>query len=169
MEKYLAVREKMQTGDCLQWRSASALGWLIRFFTRSDVNHTGIVIRFFQWEREHIFTLEVLEHGVVLQQLSKRLSVFDGACWWYPLKPEYDRNRDAIAAWAINQAGTEYDYESLFKQMFSRVSANARALFCSEYAYLAWQQGGVPVPDGPAPRPCDIPALGIFNDPTQIM
>jgi hypothetical protein len=35
--------------------------------------------------------------------------------------------------------GTGYDYEGIAGHLFGRVSADARALFCSEYVFLGWK------------------------------
>ena len=44
LDLYKQYQPKLRTGDLLSWSSDSALGWLIRKFTKSDVNHSGMVI-----------------------------------------------------------------------------------------------------------------------------
>jgi hypothetical protein len=58
--------------------------------------------------------------------------------------------------------GIPYDYQSIFHQLFGKVSADARRLFCSEYCYLAYGF------TGKAPAPADMPALGIFEQPIKL-
>jgi hypothetical protein len=165
---YFDIRTEMQMGDCLLWRSSTVLGWLIRKFSRADVNHAGLVCRFGEYEGliGRRWTLEALENGIVLKLLSERLEQFKGKVWWLPLiaTPE---TRVKIGEWALSVIGTPYDFGSLFKNAIARVNANARRLFCSEYCFMAWQAGGLLI-TGKAPRPGDIPALGIFKEPTLI-
>ena len=167
---YNSLKEKMQTGDCLLWQSRSLIGWLIRKFSHADVNHAGLVIRpqkhsYFLNRR---FTLEALENGIQLRLLSERLRHFKGRVWLWPLRDEFDDYRDEIAVWAISKEGTPYDYTSLFKQIMGRVSADAKEFFCSEFCYIAWKDVGIPMRDQKAPRPGDIPSLGIFTAPLLI-
>ena len=170
LDVYGYYKDDLQTGDCLLWRSRSMIGWLIRLFTGHRVNHAGLVIRPHEYGcfNDRRFTLEALENGVVLRLLSERLRSFDGAVWLYPLKDEYRLKRAVISAWAIKQEGTPYDYGSLFKQIFGRVSLDMRKYFCSEFCYAAWREAGIPVDENKAPRPGDIPGLGIFKKPVMI-
>jgi len=115
-----------------------------------------------------MFVIEALEQGVILRLISERLRSFNGKVWWYPLKSEYQGARNKISKWAVEQEGTPYDYSSLFRQVFGRVSAEASLYFCSELCYFAWMEAGIPVARDKAPRPGDIPGLGIFNDPILI-
>ena len=123
-ELYAQHKDTMKTGDCLLWRSRSVLGWLIRLFSRAKVNHAGLVIRPHEWGhfKDRRFTLEALEDGIILRLLSERLRGFDGQVWLYRLRDEFTGHREEIGLWALAQEGTPYDYGSLFKQAFGRVS-----------------------------------------------
>jgi len=164
---YNSVKDRMQTGDLLQWKSNSLLGWAIRWKTGSNVNHSCLVLRFHEYEDAvgRRFTTEALEHGWVLNLLSRRLEQFDGEVWWYPLKEEFGipAKRIIIAQNALDFIGTPYDYKSIVKQLFGRVSADAKDLFCSEGVYICY--GG----QGTAPNPGEMPGLGLFKDPVQIL
>lgn len=170
MSNYNELKSTMRTGDCLLWRSNSILGWMIRLFTKAPVNHAGLIIR--PGEHGHFknrrFTIEALEKGIILRLLSERLRSFDGQVWLYPLKDEFDEYRSKIGAWALEKEGTPYDYRSLFKQIFGRVSADMREFFCSEFCYMAWRAVGINIKDQKAPRPGDIPDLGIFKEPVKL-
>jgi len=165
---YQYNRSLINTGDAIQWRSSTSLGFLIRKFTGGDVNHTALVIRINNYDR--VFQLEALKPGIVLTSLSRRLAMHKGEAFWLSLLTRYDDYRPAIGEWAASFVGAKYDYRSLFRQIFGRVSAEASRFFCSEYAYLAWQNSGIPMqnPSGKAPRPCDVPALGIFGPQVKI-
>lgn len=170
MELYTQHQNTMKTGDCLLWRSRSILGWLIRLFSRAKVNHAGLVVRPNEYGhfKDRRFTLEALEDGIILRLLSERLRGFRGQVYLYPLKDEFAETRDEIGRWALTQEGTPYDYGSLFKQIFGRVSAEMTRYFCSEFCYVAWRESGLPVSETKAPRPGDVPRLGIFKEPVLI-
>jgi hypothetical protein len=165
LSKYLAVRDLMKTGDLLQWRSNSLIGALIRWRTGAEVNHSSLVLRLREYEgQDHRrFTTEALENGTVLHLLSRRLEDFDGECWWYPLKDNWNDKRQAIGEKALALIGIPYDYGSIVHQIFGAVSTDARALFCSEYCAIAY---GI---EGEAPTPADMPRLGIFAEPVKIL
>jgi len=163
--KYNEIKDDMRTGDLLQWRSPSIIGRLIRWKTGSNVNHSSMVIRLKEYEgrERRRWTTEALEHGTVLNLLSRRLNDFDGECWWYPLKDEWNEKRGEVGERSVYFIGIKYDYKSLFAQLFSKVSADARRLFCSEYCYIAYGF------TGKAPNPGEMPGLGIFKEPVQIL
>jgi hypothetical protein len=164
LTKYNQIKEQMKTGDLLQWRTNSIVGALIRWKTNSNVNHSSLVIRLSEYEglERRRFTMEALEHGTVLNYLSRRLEQYDGEVWWYPLRDEMDASRKAIGERASALIGIPYDYMSIAKQVVGRVSADARSLFCSEYCFLSWGYTGV------APNPGQLPGLGIFKEPIKL-
>lgn len=162
---YYSVKDQMKTGDLLQWHSNSIIGTLIRAKIKSTFNHSGLVLRLSEYEglERRRWTSEALEHGVYPILLSRRLEDFDGQCWWFPLKPEWDEKRKKIGEYMVEKFGVPYDYESIFKQLISHVSADARSLFCSEYCYLSYGF------DGDAPNPSEMLDLGIFKEGTQLI
>lgn len=165
LTKYNAIKDQMKTGDLLQWNSSSIIGWLIRWKTGSDVNHSSLVIRLSEYEglERRRFTHEALEHGVILNLLSRRLDQFAGKVWWYPLKDEWDERRQRIGELALAWTGVPYDYRSIADQLIASVSAEATALFCSEMCFLAYGFAGK------APTPGEMPGLGIFKKGLQIL
>jgi len=171
LDTYYKHRPMMQTGDLLLWKSRSVIGWLIRLFSSGNVNHAGLVLCLDEFAHltDRRWTLEALEPGIVLSLISRRFEKYDGSAWWYPLKGEYNSCRHDLGEWAIEKVGTPYDYGSLFKNALGRVSADASKFFCSEYAYMAYKEVGLPVDLEKAPRPADMPGLGIFKEPTQIL
>ena len=161
---YNQHKQDMMTGDLLLWRANSLLGLAIRHFSKADVNHASLVMHFAQYEGDahRRFTTEALSKGIILNLLSKQLEQYDGKVWWYRLKSDWESRRAMIGTSAMRYIGTPYDYKSLFKNAFGRVSANARELFCSEYCFLCYGLNGV------APTPGDMPKLGIFWEPVLI-
>lgn len=171
MIRYGLFRPCMKSGDCLLWRSKSIIGWMIRLFTGHNVNHAGLVVVPYKIGTlsHRRFTLEALEPGIVLRLLSERLRGYEGKMWLYPLKEELDEYREVIISKALADEGVKYDYASLIKQAIGRVSVNADRYFCSEFCYSAYKKAGVPMPDlESAPRPGDLPSLGIFDTPVLL-
>ena len=171
LKMYLTCRHILRTGDCILWQSNSIVGWLIRRFSKANVNHASLVISLSEYGNliDRRFLLEALGPGIVLRLLSRRLMKFSGKVWWYPLKDEYNSHRNKIGEWALLQVGVEYDYKSLFKQMIGRVSADVKEFFCSEYCFIGWKKSGISLKGKVAPRPGDIPKLGIFKKPIRIL
>ena len=168
---YMQVRHAFKTGDAILWQSRSIVGWLIRKFSKGNVNHASLVLKIDQYNdlKDRRFLLEALGSGIVLRLLSRRLMNFSGKVWWLPLKDEYNANRDRIGEWALLQVGIPYDYKSLFKQMIGRVSADMKELFCSEYCFIGWKEAGIELKGKIAPRPGDIPKLSIFKKAIRIL
>jgi len=167
-ELYYRHRENMKTGDLIEIRSHSLIGCAIRKVTGKYVNHTALVIRLSRYDQDRVFILEALEHGIVLNLLARRLAELAGRAFWLPLKPEWDDNRAAIGRAGLNYVGIGYDFSGVLRQMFARVSADARRLFCSEYAYLALLAAGLPVKRKKSPQPGDMYSLGVFDRPKLI-
>lgn len=165
---YKCWRPYLWTGDLLEWQSDSFIGHAIQYKTGKDVNHTGIVLRFMSFDKERVYTLEALGKGVYPNLVSRRLSNHKGKVFWLQLKPQYETYRPLIAKEALKYIGIKYDYGSLFKQLLSRVSVNADAFFCSELAYKAMEDAGLPINALYAPRPGDFHDLGIFRQRFRI-
>ena len=181
---YKINRIKIGTGDALQWKSNTPLGWAIRLFSKPkkenrnspeyNVNHTSLAIVFHEYDQNRRYTTEALEHGIDLNLLSRRLREYKGEVYWLPLMLKYNYCRPAIGKIALSHMGIDYDYKSLLRQTHSRVRPDRKKLFCSEHYFIAVRAGfdmnGVELLDNmeKAPRPCDIPDLGIFGRPVRI-
>lgn len=170
LSRYRVARPRIGTGDLIEWRSESVLGYTIRWVTRRDVNHSSLALKLerFDGALNRRWTLEALEHGITLNLLSRRLSKFKGRVYWSALRPEYDLKRLAIAGWALQKVGIKYDYGSLFKNVMGAVSVNARRMFCSEYYFLALRAAGIVAGDK-SPRPGEFGEYGIHHKRIQIL
>jgi len=168
MKLYRRNRDILQTGDFLQWSSDTALGWIIQKITKSKWNHTGLIVRFEQYDIERVFTLEALETGVTLNPLSTRIREHKGECAVFPLQDRFDLSRDRMGSYMLRCVGIRYDFFSLIKQAVSRVSTDVERLFCSEFAGLVANRSGIPIPLKPAPRPSDIPDFKVFDHPIYL-
>ncbi len=167
-EQYHKYRPQISTGDLIEMKSNSLIGWLIRLVTGKPVNHTAVVIRMQEYYTNRVFILEALEPGVVLNPLSRRIANFKGGIYWLPLKKEYALSRAIIGRNALGYVGIGYDYLSIIKQLIGRVSADARRLFCSEHAYLSLLHAGLPVKREKVPVPGEMVDLGVFEKPILI-
>lgn len=157
---YNTNKNQMKTGDLLQWKSPGIIGAAIRWKTKSEVNHTSMIIRLGEYEGEerHRFHTEAMERGVYPNLLSVRLEAFKGQVWWLPLKDEWDQKRINIGRRLTEMWGKEYDYKSLFWQLIGKVNADAKQLFCSETCYLALGF------NGKAPNPGEIENLKVHKN-----
>jgi hypothetical protein len=164
LAKYNAVKDQMKTGDLLSWHSDSLIGWAIRAKTGSVYNHSSLVIRLAEYEglERRRFTHEALEHGVVLNLLSRRLESFAGECWWFPLKDEWAKIRQVIGERALSYTGIPYDYQAIADQLVTNVQADAAQMFCSEMCFMAYGFSGT------APNPGDLVKIPIFKDGVKI-
>jgi len=164
LDAYLAVREQMKTGDMLAWATPSLIGKLIMWRT-GPYSHTSGIVRMKEYEGKprRRFTIEAMEYGFYPSILSNEIQTYKGHIWWYALKDEYNDKRGAIGEKALSLIGIGYDYKSLFRNALGRVNSDARKLFCSEAWFLIYGFAGK------APTPSDMPKLGIFKDPVQIL
>jgi hypothetical protein len=163
LEIYALVRPEMKTGDLLLWSSNSLIGAAIRWFSKSTVSHASLIIPLSGMDVPRMFTTEALEDGIVPNFLSHRLRVYDGECYWYPLKDEWDDARAMIEYRAFQYIGVPYDYLGVLKNAFGKVSMEGRKLFCSEYVYKCYGREGM------APTPGDLMRSEIFKEPTRLI
>lgn len=170
LNEYYLHRPLMRTGDILQWRSASVLGWLIRKFSKAAVNHTSLIITLDVYDADRLFTTEALGDGIELNIVSTRLEKYQGEVWWMPLKSEYQMHRHLIGQEALRTLGTPYDYGALISQAVTRVKANPKKQFCSEHAFIMSKLAGIPKLQkiDIAPRPGDMGLLGIYERSVKI-
>lgn len=171
IRRYKNAALKMRTGDIIEWQSRGAIGLVIRLFTGSKVNHTSVVLRLddYRGKNDRRWIVEANPHGVELQLLSRRIAGHKGRAWWIPLDDTHNNKRQAVANYLLSNVGIPYDYPNLFKQAFSRVSVDARRFFCSELADSAYRHAGIYQDQGPARRPGDFMAPGVFCPPIQIV
>ena len=157
-QPYKDVRNRIKTGDLLSWRSATLLGAGIRLFTKGYVNHSSICTDIKVYGHGRKFCLEAMDFGIELNCISRRLEEFKGSVFWHPLRPELESYRDVLGEAAFSRLGVGYDYTSIFKQMFGRVSLSAKKLFCSEFVYMDFVDAKVPGAhsDAVAPNPHEL-------------
>jgi hypothetical protein len=164
MSDYDNIKEQMRTGDCLLFSSFSPIASGIKMFTNSEWSHAALVIRLSEYEGEerHRFYVEATAPVVKLTRLSAKMEHYTGYIAWLPLPDYYDDLRTNMGHLMLELIDKKYDYKSILKQAFGRVSTDANSFFCSELCGYVWGiSGGL---TEFAPRPADIPALGMFKD-----
>ena len=170
LSKYLEQRPKIRTGDAILWSGKGIIPSLIKFFSKGEFNHVSLVIRLTHVGDDlvrRVFLLEALESGIDLNTLSGRLSEYNGEAWHFPLHCD-DFQRGLIFKWALLNCDRKYDYGSLFKNIFGRVSVDAKRFFCSEYYIAACIHAKILDTDV-AYRPADFPKLKIFGEPVKLI
>lgn len=169
---YTEARPKMRSGDVVIWSGVGPVAQVIKWRTGSKWTHASLIVRIVETGVDRVFITEAIPAGLVFFPLSRRLRDFKGTAAWLPLVEDLTAHRDGARRWALDRIGRPYDFESLLQQLFRRVSANARALFCSELVFLALRDGGrVPglqVYDV-APWPAELPRLGLFTREVKIL
>jgi hypothetical protein len=179
LARYEELRASMGTMDLLQWRGNYEFSRVIRAATGEDANHASAVIRFPTYGAHRVWSIEALEQGLMVCPLSTLLERYDGACWWYPLLPQYARQSTAAAAWLMDRVGvTRYDFTGCLSHWRKLLGANPRPadaarLWCTESIFLAWRDGArlshlQGIPHAPVPgRP--MVALGLWGQRRQIL
>ena len=166
---YQAHRSEMGTGDVLEFCSHSMLGRLIRWKTGKDVNHTALIIEADFLGDKRLMLLEALGAGIAPNFLSNRITDFDGEIYWLKLQKEWGSRKIDIMREALKYVGTPYDYGSIFKQLFRRVSVDFNKLFCSEFGYNVLQKVGIAPLLPTAPYPGEMCDLGCFENRIRIL
>lgn len=172
LNDYMRYRHLLDTGDKIEWRSNTVLGWLIRLRTGANVNHTSMVVKFdFDGCRERRYVLEALNGGIELRLLSRRLEKFHGKAWWAPLQPRYAMYRSRLLGSALDAVGTEYDYGSLLRQLVGKVSVQAEKYFCSEFLQHKFECAEIVTPLSYAIQPggFDEAWPGVFGPEVEIL
>jgi hypothetical protein len=159
---YIEARENMKTGDCLLFSSFSPISMGIKFFTSSPWSHASLIIRLSEYEGEerHRYYVEATSPTVKLTRLTAKMMDYTGVIAWLPLPNFMNEHRILMGCMMLQLIDKKYDYGSVLKQIFRRVSTDADRFFCSELCGYIW---GITCDDGKAPTPADIPGLDIFK------
>jgi hypothetical protein len=177
----------MDTGDGLLYVGEATISrviqwWVHTFFIpkkdkeKPIFNHGNLVLRLAEYEgkTDRRWCLDARSSGAYPVLLSRYLEEYDGHCWWYPLKDQYNPQRIAIGCAAAEMAGTPYDFGGLVKNALGQVSAEARKVFCTESMFIAYRDGGKIIIGDKVPRPDQVPLLTgwdgkcIFEKPIKL-
>jgi len=167
---YNKYKDCMKSMDGFGYKSNELLGKTIRIWS-PDWNHAGLFIPLDSHSGFNCrnWTLEAVKPRVHLTLLSKKLEKYNGEVWWFPLKDKYDPLRQMGERFILDYEGTDYDFKSLFKNMFGWVSLNAFQLFCSELDFFGYRHMGI-VKGVKAPTPSGLfRKYPIFKEPVKII
>jgi len=157
--------------DLLQWHGYGQISRIIQWKTGGSASHSGIVCCLKDVDR--VLTLHAVRKGARPEPLSQILMHYDGEVWWHPLKADYRPYMGLAFNWMYDHIGTRYDFGGLFKNLLGKTSANAAALFCSEYLFLGWQYAAIHlgvkllahlIDIKKAPVPSEMPALRMYHE-----
>lgn len=187
IELYDKFRGLIKSGDLIEWRSNTAIGFAIRAVTKQRVNHTSGAIWLQPVEKSYnhkqscaprLYVKEAIGRGFVATYLSHEISKFKGEVWWSALKREYENKRVDIVEEANRLEGIPYDYSSLLRNLWKRVKLGTRTVYCSEAWQIALIRAGLlphffsptgEVEDaGCGLRPGEFGATGLFKPPIRI-
>jgi hypothetical protein len=171
---YHPVRDQIESGDLIEWHTTgSTVSSLIRRFSGQDVNHSSLVIvlpdRYRVDHRDMVIIVEAVAGGIKQSYLSNVIARHHGKAYWYKLRAT-DEQRLTMSRWAFHEelAHKGYDYGSIFKQMFGRVSAEATKYFCSEFYQIAMKRAELISTDMAALRPGEFSKLGLHEPAIKI-
>lgn len=166
--KYQDLRSKMKTGDIISFSGKGRTSNIIKWFTRSDISHVGIVMEteFGNAFGQRVLILESTSlnnipdiktgefiKGVQMQQLSKRVDSYDGQAYWHKLKaPLSTSGEEKMLQWLSVQHNKRVPYDSLqalgagidlFDSFGLANEPDFSSLFCSELVCKALQLASV--------------------------
>ena len=161
---YDATRNLMRPGDVIALGSKGHLSDLIKWGTRSNVSHVGIVFE------THVNggdgrIVDIMESttlyedpetgkrvaGVQRNRLSRRLKYEEGEAWWLPLSDEARARLDvqAMTNFLLHHDEKEYDMVQALQSgldlgtMLGQAKEDFSSFFCSELVSAALEAGGV--------------------------
>jgi len=144
---YIDFRYLIKPGDLISFSDhPSIISRLISWRTNSKHTHSAMVIGKAEATGDRLLIVESLNCGPTINYLSDRIAKYKGHIWWVPLREEITpEQRQKAANWVWDKLCTQtgYDYHSIWKQLFSKVSIDAAQLFCSEMVQMAWQEAGI--------------------------
>lgn len=164
---YDAIRPLIRTGDALVWAGDTVLQRGIRVWQKPEnstigLSHASMVIRpqiFDSWINR-VFMIEAtgllgLHPAILSDQLVKE----HGRCFHISTTLSAEQRMKIEEAAIIDAcSGIKYDFGGCWSEIVARVSTDARKYFCSEYVAKKWMDVGY-LPQGPAPRPNDLPVI----------
>jgi hypothetical protein len=127
LSEYEKYRDQMKSGDVIAFSGNGNFSKLIKWATRSNYSHVGIVLKLdlgggfgkslLLVESTLLTDLANYDNkpairGVQMQWLSKRLQMYNGDAWWIPLKqslPEYNLRK--MQAWLRQTYNKQTPYD----------------------------------------------------------
>jgi len=98
--EYKDARTYMKPGDVIAFGGKGGFSSLVKFATRSNVSHVGVVLQTkIPEDKSGRFFNQIIEstslngfNGVVISRFSDRVEHYDGEIWWLPLDTSIRHN-----------------------------------------------------------------------------
>jgi len=138
--------EKAVTGDIILTSSNTWYAKIIKWKTKSDYNHVGIIYRLFD-RRLNIkipFIIEAIDTGVTMRPLINYFKESkDTDLYLFRHKLVNENNLPLIIEKSLEYIGANYDYQQLFSLLFNGKFDNDKKMICSQFADKVFQAGSV--------------------------
>lgn len=160
--KYAAARTEIENGDVLAFRGRGFVSRMISLFSGGSTTHVGMAV----WWHNRLMLLESREfRGIRIVALSREVE--RNEVWWYRPSDEatlLSLHRLRKMAWAVENAGTGYNYLGILRYTYRVVPKWLRWLlpktqtdrlsmgnrFCSEFVSAVYRRAGLDLrPDLP--------------------
>ncbi|KAA3615373.1 MAG: hypothetical protein DWQ05_13535 [Calditrichaeota bacterium] len=165
---YREARGKMRPGDVIAFGGKGNFSEIIKFATRSEVSHVGVILQTKMMEEDSDrFFNQIIEstslngfNGVSISRFSDRLNDYEGELWWLPLGDairENKFNQKRFYDFLFNQAKDrkEYDMPQAIKSSLDALdklpfgmhgptynTEDFSKFFCSELVAAGLEQAG---------------------------
>jgi hypothetical protein len=187
---YKEARPLMKPGDVIAFGGKGHLSEIIKFATRAEVSHVGVILQTQVVEdNTDRFFNQIIEstslhgfNGVTISRLSDRFQIYPGEIWWLPLRQEIWQkkfDRKAFYNFLFNQARERkgYDMPQAIKSALDALeqlpfgiqgpghnSEDFSRFFCSELVAAGLEiAGAVPAINASEVTPIDLCRWNIFE------
>jgi len=141
VNNYDQYRDRIRTGDLIQFAATDFISKIIRYKTKNAISHSAMAY----WMmgptgKTRLCTLESVIFGLYPIPLSNRTAWYlpHGNMYWHKMRPEWEDDGANAAAKMLEYMGTCYDLKGLIWQAFKRMTLNPAELWCSESIVLGW-------------------------------
>ncbi len=185
---YQEARPQMKPGDVIAFGGKGHFSEIIKFATRSEVSHVGIVLQTkVQDDDTDRFFNQIIEstgaNGVAVCRFSDRLTEYEGEMWWLPLRRDLWQekfDKKEFYNFLFNQAREKkpYDLSQSIKSALDVLdklpfglhgpgynSEDFSKFFCSELVAAGLEIAGmVPSINASEVTPIDLCRWNIFEE-----
>ncbi len=142
------IRDEIQDGDIVLFRGKSLISRIIRWVTRSDYTHAGILA----WWNGRLMLIEAVANGIVASRMSIVVYKYSGHVELWTTKNKLVRSEVLRAAQLL--LGKRYSTIKLFRNLKRMILGCGRreapdpeeppeGFVCSEFVSRVWRAGGI--------------------------
>src|SRR5262245_20541475 len=139
---YDQARPDLTTGDLLCFRSTDIDARIIRFLTRSQYSHVGMVFLY----EGRVYVLEATSRGMQLVLLSRRAKFYNGGIDYFRIEGVTEEQRRGAVGWAFQRLGMPYNFMGIVRFLWFLLSGSKERIrqrngwFCSEIIAEAYRR-----------------------------